>query len=381
MTAYYSEKDKFAAAWLRELIAEKLIAPGEVDERDIQDVTPNELRPFRQVHLFAGIGIWSASMRGAGWPDDREVWTVSCPCQPFSAAGQRTGFADERHLWPSAYHLIGQRCPPVVFGEQSSSKDGLAWFDLVSADMEAADYSGGPLDLCSAGFGAPNIRQRNYFVWLADAHEPGWQGRAGVPERASECAAGSHGLAVRLADTGCERSSRRRELRDMGSAPDSDEGSRGKRQRLWDAANDSNSACGMAYANGGDAGTERLQRGGEHGQRSQDAGDSPGSVPGPANGFWRDADWILCRDPDGPKWRPVAPGSFPLVAGHPNRMALLRGAGNALNKEVAQGFIEAVLAIVDTHAKRGDAPQIAAPFMSGGGAEGNRPDSSSSQTG
>jgi DNA (cytosine-5)-methyltransferase 1 len=170
VSAYYNEHDKFAAAWLRELIADGLIAPGEVDERDIQDVTPNELRSFRQVHLFAGIGIWSAACAGAGWPDDREAWTVSCPCQPFSAAGQRAGFADERHLWPSAYHLIGQCRPPVVFGEQSSSKDGLAWFDLVSADMEAADYAGGALDLCSAGFGAPNIRQRNYFVWLADAN-------------------------------------------------------------------------------------------------------------------------------------------------------------------------------------------------------------------
>lgn len=70
-TAYYNEHDPFAAAWLRELIANNLIAPGEVDERDIQDVTPNDLRPFRQVHLFAGIGIWSAALRGAGWRDDR----------------------------------------------------------------------------------------------------------------------------------------------------------------------------------------------------------------------------------------------------------------------------------------------------------------------
>ncbi len=40
MAAYYNEHDKFAAAWLRELISRNLIAPGEVDERSIEDVVP-----------------------------------------------------------------------------------------------------------------------------------------------------------------------------------------------------------------------------------------------------------------------------------------------------------------------------------------------------
>ena len=33
MKAYYNEYDKKAAAWLRELIADGLIADGDVDER------------------------------------------------------------------------------------------------------------------------------------------------------------------------------------------------------------------------------------------------------------------------------------------------------------------------------------------------------------
>jgi hypothetical protein len=36
--AYYNEHDRKAAAWLRELMAQGLIAKGEVDERDIQAV-------------------------------------------------------------------------------------------------------------------------------------------------------------------------------------------------------------------------------------------------------------------------------------------------------------------------------------------------------
>lgn len=75
MAAYYNEHDKAAAAWLRQLIARGLIASGDVDERSIEDVTPDEIRGYTQCHFFAGIGVWSHSLRMAGWPDDRPVWS------------------------------------------------------------------------------------------------------------------------------------------------------------------------------------------------------------------------------------------------------------------------------------------------------------------
>ena len=103
--------------------------------------------------------------RRAGWTDDRPIWTASCPCQPFSAAGDGEGFDDERHLWPHLHWLISVRRPAAVVGEQVASPDGLGWFDLVSSDMEGTGYAGGAIDLCSAGFGAPNIRQRLYFAF------------------------------------------------------------------------------------------------------------------------------------------------------------------------------------------------------------------------
>ena len=197
MAAYYNEYDPKAAAWLRELIKQGHIADGVVDDRSIEDVRPTELAGFTQCHFFAGIGVWSYALRRAGWADDRPVWTGSCPCQPFSAAGKGAGFDDERHLWPAFHHLISQCRPDVVLGEQVASKDGLGWLDLVHADLEATGYASGAVDLCAAGVGAPHIRQR---LW--------WVG-------------------TRLADTGCS-------VLQSGVRPSNDAGSAGQAEsQAW----------------------------------------------------------------------------------------------------------------------------------------------------
>ena len=167
MVAYYNEFDPYAAQWLRNLIVNNLIAPGEVDERSIVDVRPDELRGYTQCHFFAGIGGWSHALHLAGWHDDRAVWTGSCPCQPFSNAGKQKGTEDERHMWPEFRRLIAECAPPVVFGEQVASKLGREWFAGVRADLEALGYAVGGADLPAASVGAPHRRNRLWFV--ADA--------------------------------------------------------------------------------------------------------------------------------------------------------------------------------------------------------------------
>lgn len=169
---YYNELAPFPLAWLRELGAAGAIPNGTFDERSIEDVVAADLLRHRQCHFFAGIGVWPFALEQAGWPTDAlTVWSASLPCQPFSSAGKRRGFDDPRHLWPVFLRLVQQCRPSVIVGEQTASPDGLAWFDLVSAQLEGEGYAVGAVDLCAAGFGSPQKRQRIYWcaARLADA--------------------------------------------------------------------------------------------------------------------------------------------------------------------------------------------------------------------
>ena len=164
MTAYYNEIDPVAAEWLRNLISKDLIAPGDVDERDIKDVKPNELFRYTQCHFFAGIGIWSLALRARGWPDDRPVWTGSAPCQPHSgAASERAkGFADERDLFPVWFDKIENQQPIIVLGEQVD--DSAAWISRTQDFFKRTGYAFGAVDFPACAAGAPIERMRTYFV-------------------------------------------------------------------------------------------------------------------------------------------------------------------------------------------------------------------------
>ncbi|MGB4064234.1 MAG: DNA cytosine methyltransferase [Azonexus sp.] len=322
--AYYNEFDKNAAAWLRELIKAGHIADGDVDERNILDVLPSELRGYTQCHFFAGIGVWSYALRRAGWSDDRPVWTGSCPCQPFSQAGDGLAFADERHLWPAFHHLIKECRPECVTGEQVASKDADAWIDLVQDDMEGLDYAFGAVAFPSASVGAPHIRDRTY--WVANGYNSGLEGRKAMRQRAVECFARTGGVDGGLADmhgSGCV--SRREGFAAMGygTAIESDRGVIGV----------DNSVCiGRGARRDDDT---------EHDGEQLDAARHIDGT-GPTNGHWRDADWLYCRDG---KWRPVEPGTFPLAHGAPARVVRLRGYGNAINAIEAKTFIESFMEI------------------------------------
>jgi DNA (cytosine-5)-methyltransferase 1 len=191
MPAYYNEFDPYAAQWLRNLIAAGHIAPGDVDERSIVDVQPDDLRGYEQCHFFAGIGGWSLAARLAGYPDDRELWTGSCPCQPFSVAGKGEGQKDERHLWPEFFRLIAARRPPVVMGEQVAAAVGKHWLDGVCADLERINYAARAVVVPACAVDAPHRRDRLWFVADTQRASEGWGQIHGPDEGCSPTGSGA----------------------------------------------------------------------------------------------------------------------------------------------------------------------------------------------
>src|SRR5690606_29152210 len=148
-------------------------------------------------HFFAGIGVWSHALRQAGVSDDTPLWTGSCPCQPFSSAGKGEGFDDERHLWPAWFWLIEQCRPERLFGEQVASKDANPWVALVQADLEGLGYAFGAVPFTAAGVGAPNIRERLY--WMADNNGRG-RGTGGQLRAVGDVPAGTQDIGLSVAE-------------------------------------------------------------------------------------------------------------------------------------------------------------------------------------
>ena len=384
MGAYYNEIDAYAAQWLRNLIAEGLIPEGDVDERSICDVAPEDLRGYAQCHFFAGIGGWAYAARLAGWPDERPLWTGSAPCQPFSVAGKGKAQKDERHLWPVFFELIRACRPSVLMGEQVAAAVGKDWLDGVCADLEGVGYACGATVVPACAVDAPHRRDRLWFV--ADASSAGQLSAAHARVHCGEESAGPRDVqpvghraawdgASPLADAGSGRRGGPGEGQgDLARGAEAIGSGCGDWRRVVFAADcdeDGNCpVCEIDYADCGcpgptQDGFEYDERDGElyarplvNGERERLEGQSgdgnggaePGRLHKVQNGStsqasralsaWRGAEWAIGADG---KARRVKPGVRLLAHGVPARVGRLRAYGNAIVPQVAAEVIGAFL--------------------------------------
>lgn len=337
---YYNEIDPYCCEWLQNLMSADLLPPGVIDSRPIQQVQPEDLTGFTQCHFFAGIGGWPLALRMAQWPESMPVWTGSCPCQPFSVAGQRRGVADERHLWPDFFRLIAlsEPQPPVVFGEQVASSDGRLWLSGVQSDLEILGYDSAASDLCAACVGSPHIRQRLY--WVAQSGHQRWKGMfdqfgTGIEtNRESQCTTliGSSSI-DRVADNQRsrleERQSQAGNVRQEQSAIERDRDV----SRLVNPSLEQAGIPGRARESRS-ANTDRLEY-----THVASCDERSRSREQPFRN-WDSYEVVECFDG---KARRVESGVFPLAHGVPARMGKLRAYGNAIVPALAAEFIGAYL--------------------------------------
>ncbi len=338
MDAYYNEIDAYAAQWLRNLIAKGLIPEGDVDERSICDVAPEDLRGYAQCHFFAGIGGWAYAARLAGWPDERPLWTGSAPCQPFSVAGKGKAQEDERHLWPVFFELIRACRPPVLMGEQVAAAVGKDWLDGVCADLEGVGYACGAAVVPACAVDAPHRRDRLWFVADANTAErrafDSARGRVAgqypLPQGQEDTGRSFAGSEGDVADANGERS-----LSGAHAGVHCCEESAGPRDVEFERhsvfgnvanADGARSAAWLPAQDGGCEGLAEISHDGSN-RRA---------------GAWGECDWIAGADG---KARRVKPGVCLLAHGVPARVGRLRAYGNAI---VPQAAAEVIGAFLDT---------------------------------
>ena len=141
-TVAYSEIEAFACA--------NLVAKIEAGFLDVAPIWP-DLKTFP----------WS-SFRGKV-----DVLSGGYPCQPFSAAGNRAGSDDARHLWPFIADGIRILRPAIVFFENVEGHISLGLRDILR-ELEGCGYTATWGIFSAAEVGAPHQRKRVFILGVAN---------------------------------------------------------------------------------------------------------------------------------------------------------------------------------------------------------------------
>jgi len=241
--------------------------------------------------------------------------TGGFPCQPFSVAGKQRGKDDNRYLWPEMLRVIREARPAWIIGENVAGIVNLA-LDTVCADLEAEGYEVEPIIIPACAVDAPHRRDR---VWII-ANINGLRSQ----KHGAEQQAGGAG---QLLETQQSKPSAVADSKSVGL-----QGSRS----IWEAEGQAG-LCGGERGNkelGDVANTISQRRCGwnPEGEYAEDVGQSPGHP-------WHNPGGVAT-------WLPE-PNVGRVAHGVPNRVAKLRGLGNAIVPQVAAEIIRNINIIME----------------------------------
>ena len=148
---------------------------------------------------FAPAPIWDdlRSFDGRPWQCHIDTILAGYPCQPFSAAGQRKGADDDRHLWPDVARIIREVQPEWVFLENVAGHISLG-LETVLRELWDMGWTPAAGAFSAAEVGAPHERLRVFIVAHRNSDKPSADRRepySGPDGRHDTCRCGGDAMA------------------------------------------------------------------------------------------------------------------------------------------------------------------------------------------
>lgn len=96
-----------------------------------------------------------------------DILTGGFPCQPFSVAGKKKGFSDDRYLWPEMFRIIKECQPTWIVAENVPGI--IPMLDPILEDLEREGYAWQTYLIPASAVGAPHKRERLWIIANLDS--------------------------------------------------------------------------------------------------------------------------------------------------------------------------------------------------------------------
>ena len=111
------------------------------------------------------------SLNGRKYRGTIDLVSGGFPCQPYSGAGKRKAFADDRDLWPEMFRIIQEVRPTWVLGENVANFVNLG-VDRTISNLESEGYEVQTFNIPAVAVSAWHQRARIFVVGYAEHYGP-----------------------------------------------------------------------------------------------------------------------------------------------------------------------------------------------------------------
>ena len=111
------------------------------------------------------------SLNGRKYRGTIDLLSGGFPCQPYSGAGKRKAFSDDRDLWPEMFRIIQEVRPTWVLGENVANFTNLG-LDRTISNLESEGYEVQTFNIPAVAVSAWHQRARIFVVGYAEHYGP-----------------------------------------------------------------------------------------------------------------------------------------------------------------------------------------------------------------